>query len=149
MLEGLAWKIRLSAIALEEGWLNATALPAPTLNDDQLRMAELVVWLILRAFCVPTAVAAPPVTNCEGPAGPQDPATQGTGNCGAAALTTPAAAATHNVRAVTRIPASCGARTRMVAPPGLCRRAIDYRRRASSRLRMQRAGPPFLEGRSS
>ena len=39
-----------TAMELDDGCWNVTVLPAAMLNEDQLRTAEFVVWLIRRRF---------------------------------------------------------------------------------------------------
>jgi hypothetical protein len=83
------------------------------LNEDQLRIAEFVVWLILMAFWAATAVADPAVTNCDGPVAPQVPGTQGTGSAGPAAFAPLQTAEAHSATA-----ADCISGSRCLPGPG-------------------------------
>ena len=71
--------MRLSATELLEGCENTTLPSALMLNDDQLSVALLLVWLMVRFFPVCTAVAVPEDTKALFVA--QAPGAQGTGNC--------------------------------------------------------------------
>src|SRR6266702_5694922 len=99
---------------LDPGCLKVTVPPAPMLNEDQLRMAELEVWLTVRLLLVATAVAAPPVTNFAGPPEPQAPVAQGTGSAGFLALATVAPRAAPIAKTTTRIGRNCCSGLRII-----------------------------------
>src|ERR1700722_16367268 len=66
--------------------MNCTLPPAPTLKEDQFRIAWLVCWFIVSVLPLCVAVALPALTNAglaanAGLGAAQDPGRQGTGSC--------------------------------------------------------------------